>query len=381
MYNSVFDGEKLHYDLSRNLTRYVGYDAVMKVRTSQGISLSEYVTACGRSPLPEMEFSIIDADSALNIYLKIDEKIVDADAYIQNAILYTNQYGQRIIRVINLAIGTSNDLTTIFRCIDVEASSQLIFRKNFQSINSVSIKTIRENIISTVVNILHSYRLNCASTSSTAQLILPESLKLLPLYSHCALKMNILRNGNDVRPDDRSYDLHRLSKLPLNIMSSLLYMKIYPIHKIYDNTDQYSPGNIIDDKVILGSTIGCSEEGMESNGIYVCDNNDIIYVYVKNSANGNILKELFGVDNVSEVARLQSFPMTIITDFAVRVNNIIEQLRRNKNGSYQSVRILTEADPLQPYFLSLLVEDASKLGESYSDFLCNVHTLIQQKYN
>ena len=380
-YNSTFDGEKLHYDMSRNLTRYIGYDAVMKVRTSQGINITEYITASGRRPLPDMEFSTIDSDTALNIYFKIDEKIIDSDSYIQAAILYTNQYGQRVIRVINLAIGTSNDLITIFRCTDVEACSQLMLRKNFPNISTVNVNTIRENIISLVVSILHSYRLNCANTSSPAQLILPESLKLLPLYSHSVLKMNILRLGNDIRPDDRSYDLHGLTKLPLNILSSLLYMKIYPIHTIYNNNDQYSPGNVIDDKVILGSTIGCTEDKIESNGIYLCDNNDIIYIYVKNGVDTNIVQDLFGVNTIGDVATLQSFPTTIQTDFAVKINNIIEQLRRNKNGSYQPVRIITESDPLEPYFLSLLVEDKSKLGESYGDFLCNVHRLIQQKYN
>ena len=32
-FNPLLDGEKLHYDLSRNLTRYTGVDAVMTVRS------------------------------------------------------------------------------------------------------------------------------------------------------------------------------------------------------------------------------------------------------------------------------------------------------------------------------------------------------------
>lgn len=33
-YDGNYDGEKLHYDIARNLTRYVGYDTVMTVRVS-----------------------------------------------------------------------------------------------------------------------------------------------------------------------------------------------------------------------------------------------------------------------------------------------------------------------------------------------------------
>ena len=31
-FNAMVDGEKLHYDLSRNLTRFNGVDAIMTVR-------------------------------------------------------------------------------------------------------------------------------------------------------------------------------------------------------------------------------------------------------------------------------------------------------------------------------------------------------------
>lgn len=38
-YNPDFDSEKLHYELFRNLTRQYGYDAIMTLRSSQGITL------------------------------------------------------------------------------------------------------------------------------------------------------------------------------------------------------------------------------------------------------------------------------------------------------------------------------------------------------
>jgi protein transport protein SEC24 len=42
---------------------------------------------------------------------------------------------------------------------------------------------VRDQVTSTCINILQSYRKYCASVSSSGQLILPEALKLLPLYT------------------------------------------------------------------------------------------------------------------------------------------------------------------------------------------------------
>ena len=39
------------------------------------------------------------------------------------------------------------------------------------------------------------FRKNCASPSSAGQLILPECMKLLPLYTNCLMKSDALSGG------------------------------------------------------------------------------------------------------------------------------------------------------------------------------------------
>lgn len=46
-----------------------------------------------------------------------------------------------------------------------------------------SLSQVREHITNLCINILHAYRKYCATVSSSGQLILPEALKLLPLYT------------------------------------------------------------------------------------------------------------------------------------------------------------------------------------------------------
>ncbi len=53
-------------------------------------------------------------------------------------------------------------------------------------------KSIRDNIIEQAVYMLACYRKNCAQTTAAGQLILPETLKLLPVYIASLIKSDVL---------------------------------------------------------------------------------------------------------------------------------------------------------------------------------------------
>ncbi len=55
----------------------------------------------------------------------------------------------------------------------------------------------RGELVQGCIDILHVYRKKCASATSSGQLILPESLKLLPLYTLSLLKVR--RAGSEIK--------------------------------------------------------------------------------------------------------------------------------------------------------------------------------------
>ena len=57
---------------------------------------------------------------------------------------------------------------------------------------SMPYKSIRENFSHQCAIILSCYRKHCSNQSPPGQLILPESLKLLPMYANCLLKSDTL---------------------------------------------------------------------------------------------------------------------------------------------------------------------------------------------
>lgn len=64
------DGERIHYNLFRNLTRTAGYDCVMTLRTSNGLVVQEYYSGAGKQECRDLSLSCIDADKTLAVIFK-----------------------------------------------------------------------------------------------------------------------------------------------------------------------------------------------------------------------------------------------------------------------------------------------------------------------
>ena len=98
-------GEKLHFDIFRDLTRNTVYDVSMKARVSMGLSITSYLGGFGESTENTVEQSCIDADKTIGFTIKQDVKMnVGSRAYIQFAILFTTAARERKIRVFNYAL-------------------------------------------------------------------------------------------------------------------------------------------------------------------------------------------------------------------------------------------------------------------------------------
>jgi protein transport protein SEC24 len=71
-------------------------------------------------------------------------------------------------------------------------------------------------------------------------LILPDALKLMPIYVLSLFKQDLLRLGNDVRPADRIYELFKIMTAGCSDIATFLYPKLYPIHTIATNESEFT---------------------------------------------------------------------------------------------------------------------------------------------
>lgn len=105
--------------------------------------------------------------------------------------------------------------------------------------------------------ILACYRKNCASPTSAGQLILPECLKLLPLYISCLLKNDAFSGGSDITIDDRSYAMYFVCTMDLPTSVTFFYPQLIPIHNVNPEDSD------------IPAAIRCSIDKMSENGAYI----------------------------------------------------------------------------------------------------------------
>lgn len=368
-FSAVADTAKLYNDLRWNITRPQGFEAVMRVRCSQGIQVQEYSgNYCKRIPT-DVDLPAIDCDKTIMVTLKHDDKLQDgAECAFQCALLYTTVYGQRRIRVSTLSLPCTSVLSNLFRSADLDTQFACFMKQAALEVPSAPLLQVREQMTNHCVNILYSYRKYCAnlSVSSAGQLILPEALKLLPLYTLALIKSIGLRTEG--RIDDRSFWINYVSSLSTPVAVPLVYPRMISIH---DLESKELDGSIIPPSIPLSS------EHLSEEGIYLLENGEDALVYAGNSVDPDVLRSLFGVSSVDEIPTqfvLQQYDNPL----SKKLNEVINEIRRQR-CSYLRFKLCKKGDSLGMLFFSYMVEDKTPTGLSYVEFLVHIHRQIQSK--
>ncbi|KAM3255366.1 hypothetical protein ACQJBY_048591 [Aegilops geniculata] len=366
-FSALSDPAKLFNDLRWNITRPQGYEAVMRVRCSQGLQAQDYSgNFCKRVPT-DIDLPAIDSDKTIMVSFKHDDKFQEnSECGFQCALLYTTVYGQRRIRVINISLPCTSMLSNLFRCADLEAQFTYVVKQAANGIPSSSLSQVRDQVTSTCINILQSYRQYCASVSSSGQLILPEALKLLPLYTLALAKSIGLRN--DGRLDDRSYWVSIVSSVSVSLAVPLVFPRMIALHDLTSRDDE---------DPLIPNPLTLNSENIQDNGIYLLENGEDGFIHVGNAVNPATLEQIFGFSSLAGAPNLlvlEQFDNVL----SRKVNEVVNEIRRQR-CSYLRLRLCQKGDPSGDFFRSLLVEDKAPGGLSYVEFLVHVHRQIQSK--
>ncbi|KAG6750608.1 hypothetical protein POTOM_045113 [Populus tomentosa] len=370
-FSAVSDPAKLYNDLRWNVTRPQGFEAVMRVRCSQGIQVQEYHgNFCKRIPT-DIDLATIDCDKTIMVTLKHDDKLQDgSECAFQCALLYTTVYGQRRIRVTNLSLPCTNNLSNLFRLADLDSQFVCFLKQAASEIPSNPPLVIRDRVTNFCINILLSYRKFCATVSSSGQLILPEALKLLPLYTLALIKSTGLKL--DGRIDDRSFWINYVSSVSTPLAIPLVHPRMIAIHDLDSQAWVEAIGSLIPPALPLSS------EYVNDNGVYLLENGQDVSIYIGNSVNPDILQKLFGISSVAEIPT-QYVLEQYDNPLSKKLNDVVNEIRRQR-CSFLRLKLCKKGDPSGMSFFSYLVEDKVPAGTlSYVEFLVQVHRQIQVK--
>ncbi|NWQ66242.1 SC24C protein, partial [Neopipo cinnamomea] len=361
------DQERFLNDLRRDVQKEVGFDAVMRVRTSTGIRATDFFGAFYMSNTTDVEMAGLDCDKTITVEFKHDDKLSeDSGALLQCALLYTSCAGQRRLRIHNLSLNCCTQLADLYRNCETDTLINYLAKYAYRGVLSSPVKTVRDALINQCAQILACYRKNCASPSSAGQLILPECMKLLPVYLNCVLKSDVLQPGPEVTTDDRAYIRQLVTSMDVAETNVFFYPRLLPLTKADVDSDS------------LPAAIRNSEERLSKGDIYLLENGLNIFVWVGVSVQQGLIQNLFGVSSFGQISNTLSALPVLENPFSKKVRSIVDMLQ-GQRSRYMKLIIVKQEDKLEMLFKHFLVEDKSLSGgASYVDFLCHMHKEIRQ---
>eukprot|EP01127_Copromyxa_protea_P016774 TRINITY_DN5053_c0_g1_i1.p1 TRINITY_DN5053_c0_g1~~TRINITY_DN5053_c0_g1_i1.p1 ORF type:complete len:879 (+),score=183.82 TRINITY_DN5053_c0_g1_i1:47-2683(+) len=383
-------GEQLYRELFRNFTRESGYDGLLRLRTSTGLSQSGESGHFLSVNETDLMVGTVSADSAIYFELTHDEKLKEGEVlYFQSALLYTSREGQRKIRVHNWKAQATDSLQKVFKGSDLDTTLNALVRSSISDVPNNKMVDVRQKFMDRLAAILASYRTHCAKTQSIGQLILPESLRLLPVYSLGLLKTPLLgplRQGTTypVLPDARSYLMMLHNSMHPRDQAASIYPTLYQVHTMsghprFGLSCEGSPG-----LVFLPGTVRLSYESLHTQGIYLLDAVDRMYLWIGAEAPEELVDQLLLPEECTADAKKCLVLLTRKeTDLSYRLFNLLSSRQFQRRLSPE-ILVIHQGSPLEYYLMLHLIEDGQGgtvrdvKDMDYPDFLRHLHRMIQR---
>jgi len=369
-FNPAADGARFHNDLRWCLTRPHGFEAVARLRVSTGLSVDNYVGAFHRRNPTDLHFPALSCDHIVSARLVHEERLREGtEAYLQYALLYTNTEGRRRVRLHTLALPVTRSLGSVFRGADLDTFVAYVAKKVSAQVPGRTIAACRDVIIKAAVDTLVAYRKHVATASSSGQLILPESLKLLPLYSLGLTKLTCFRT--DARADSRAIWMTRLRMASPTTVLPTLHPRLLELHTLVNR-----PANApkVPEKLWL------TAERLDPEGIFLLENGFDAHIFIGAAVPPEMCNALLDVPSADMVDIVHfSGPPVLDTPLSKAVLALLDEIRRQRK-SYMHLRLMRRGHPHEAACMAALIEDRSpSAGMSYVEWLCMLHRQIQNK--
>jgi hypothetical protein len=273
--NVTWMENQLAHELLRGGASYQGRDVTMKLRLSRHFGIEQFFGGGFFDALEEeWRLPSIDATTSAMFSFGMTGSLRDEErVYMQLAALYTTPRKERRLRVHNLSVIASEKPTTVYRNCDIEALvcayGRVAANKALEHSLNDEAQGPRKYLQSSLVDLLVKYRHLCSSTSPKSQLVLPESLKVMPmlmlgLLKHPALIENTTtittngsnNNSNNATPrviastagqgtnfanvrilshaSERAWELRRMFTQPIREIVNSVHPKVLNIFAILD---------------------------------------------------------------------------------------------------------------------------------------------------
>lgn len=390
-FNHDKDSFTLINDMTNSVTSIVGYQALMKVRCSTGLNVSQYYCESSEYSDRDPMIPVLTKDTILDVLLKYDQKLpVGKNIAFQAALLYTDINGVRKVRCINTSGAVSDNIREIFKFLNQNVAQRIMIQDVIQHLGDCDFPSIRKTIDDKMVEILTQYKA-LVGGSLTSQLVLPEALKTLPSYMLSFEKSELMSpNNHSSRGNARIYDLFKYKNFNSAQLNYKLYPQIVPLHVLLGEDDlsfydvnqkmlQLRPESLESLSVRNG------HQHLTNGGCYLIFQGDTVYLWLNENTNRMLLQDLLQVDEevpVNQISLFGSSLPEVGTEVNQKALDLITNWSQLVNKPYIPVTLLRPN--VDPYYANvmnqILCEDrAVNRIETLDNYLIAMHRRIQEK--
>ncbi|PNS20683.1 hypothetical protein CAC42_2928 [Sphaceloma murrayae] len=368
---------RMSKEIKHTLVRDTGYQALMKVRCSNGLQISAYHGNFVQHTFgADLEIGVIDQDKALGVIFNYDGKLdPKLDAHFQSALLYTTASGERRVRCSNFVAAVSEGAVEAMKLVDQDAVIGIIAKEAAARVTEKLVKDIRTALTEKAIDILAGYRKNFSGTHPPGQLVLPENLKELSMYILGLIKSRAFKGGKEPI-DRRVHDVRMIRSMGLMELSLYLYPRIISIHNL-DPADGFADEN---GRLRMPHALRASFSQIEEGGVYIVDDGQTCLIWLHAQVSPNLLEDLFGpgIGGLQDLDPFLSALPVLETHLNAQVRNIMQYLELSRGSKGMTIQLARQGlDGAEFEFARLLYEDRNGEAQSYVDWLVHLHRGIQ----
>ncbi|XP_045684673.1 protein transport protein Sec24A isoform X2 [Phyllostomus hastatus] len=364
--------QKLQKELQRYLTRKIGFEAVMRIRCTKGLSIHTFhgnffVRSTDLLSLPN-----VNPDAGYAVQMSVEESLTDTQLVsFQSALLYTSSKGERRIRVHTLCLPVVSTLNEVFLGADVQAISGLLANMAVDRSVTASLSDARDALVNAVIDSLSAYRSSVLSGHQPG-LMVPFSLRLFPLFVLALLKQKSFQTGTNARLDERIFAMCQVKNQPLVHLMLTTHPNLYRV----DNLSDEGALNINDRTIPQPPILQLSVEKLSRDGAFLMDAGSVLMLWVGKNCGQNFLSQVLGVQSYASIPHTMTDLPELDTPESARTIAFISWLREQR-PFFPILYVIRDESPVKANFLQNMVEDRTESALSYYEFLLH----IQQQVN
>ncbi|XP_019497700.1 PREDICTED: protein transport protein Sec24A [Hipposideros armiger] len=330
--------QKLRKELHRYLTRKIGFEAVMRIRCTKGLSIHTFhgnffVRSTDLLSLPN-----VNPDAGYAVQMSVEESLTDTQLVsFQSALLYT-----------------SSKVLAVDRSV------------------TASLSDARDALVNAVIDSLSAYRSSVLSNHQPG-LMVPFSLRLFPLFVLALLKQKSFQTGTNARLDERIFAMCQVKNQPLVYLMLTTHPNLYRV----DNLSDEGALNINDRTIPQPPILQLSVEKLSRDGAFLMDAGSVLMLWVGKTCGQNFLNRVLGVQNYALIPHTMTDLPELDTPESARTIAFISWLREQR-PFFPILYVIRDESPMKANFLQNMVEDRTESALSYYEFLLHVQQQVNK---